>query len=101
MKFRISSFALSRLLRVANRGFLYVKGPEETVRVKVSLRRGWQLVGLNLIGSKPTRPSDVIPGEPDSRPLVVSIGPISIDGPRGSSEVCARPTRLDDIPTVG
>ena len=101
MRFRISAFALGRLLRIANRQFLYVPGPEQPGQIEVHLRPGWQLVPIRLIGTKPTRPSDVIPNEPDSRPLVVSIGPISIRGPRGPSRACSRPTRLNGIPTIG
>jgi hypothetical protein len=97
LQFRVSAFARDRLLRIANRRYIYVPGPERTVRVGLPLRVGWQALTLRLIGSKPTRPSDVIPGEPDSRPLAVSIGPIAVRGPRGSYRACAMPTRLSNL----
>ena len=101
LRFNVSAFAQSRLFRVADGGFVHVPGPEKTATVRVRLDPGWQKLRLRLIGSTPTRPSDVIPGEPDSRPLAVSIGPIGIRGPRGPSHVCSRPTRLRDVPTIG
>jgi hypothetical protein len=97
LQFRASAFARERLLRIANTRFIYIPGPERTVRLEIPLRVGWQLLTVRLIGSKPTRPSDVIRGEPDSRPLAVSIGPIAVRGPRGPSRACATPTRLSDL----
>jgi hypothetical protein len=96
LQFRVSAFARERLVRIGGR-YIYVPGPERTVRVEVPLRVGWQSLTVRLIGSKPTRPSEVIRGEPDSRPLAVSIGPIAVRGPYGSSRACATPTRLSDL----
>jgi hypothetical protein len=101
LRFNVSAFAIGRRFRIGGNVISVNAGPDHPVRIGVRLRRGWQVLPVELIGSEPIRPSDVIPGEPDSRPLAVRIGPISVSGPRGSSDVCARPTRLDDAPTIG
>jgi hypothetical protein len=100
LRFNVSSFGTERLFSIAGSRFVFVRGTEQVARTELRLRRGWQLLEIKLIGSRPIRPSDVIPGEPDSRPLAVSIGPIAVRGPRGSSDVCAKPMRLREIPTV-
>lgn len=99
LRFKASAFAKARLLTIGNGGSVIVN-VEQQHEIQVRLRRGWQLLAIKLIGSELTRPSDVIPGEPDSRPLAVSIGPIAVNGPRGSSDACARPTRLRGVPTI-
>jgi hypothetical protein len=100
LQFRVGAFAVNRRFTVGHNVISVTTGPEQAIRTDVHLRRGWQLVPIELIGSQPIRPSDVIPGEPDSRPVAISIGPISVRGPRGASSACARPTRLGDIPTA-
>ena len=98
LRFKAGAFAQERWFRIADGIPIQVKPPgERLIRTRVTLRRGWQLLPLQLIGSKPTRPSDVIPGEPDSRPLAISIGPIGVAGPRGPAGVCAQPTRLSKL----
>ena len=102
LRFPAGAFAKNRWITIADSGIIVIDtSGERRVTTEVRLRRGWQLLRVRLIGSKPTRPSDVIPGEPDSRPLAVSIGPIGVSGPRGSADVCARPTRLRNLPTLG
>jgi hypothetical protein len=100
LHFKASSFAGDRWFRIGDGELIVLpSGTEEKeIVTRVRLQPGWQLLPIQLIGSKPTRPSDVIRGEPDTRPLAVSIGPISVRGPRGSSRHCSRPTRLDDVP---
>jgi hypothetical protein len=100
LRFKAAAFAVNRRFTVGHNVISVAVGPEQSIRTQARLRRGWQLVPIELIGSKPIRPSDVIPGEPDTRPVAINIGPISVSGPRGSSRACARPTRLDDIPTA-
>ena len=99
LSFKGSAFSTGRVFRIGNGRVIILKpGSEQEIETQVRLQPGWQLLPIRLVGSKPTRPSDVIAGEPDSRPLAVSIGPISVRGPRGSSQSCSRPTRLDDVP---
>jgi hypothetical protein len=100
LRFNASAFAVNRQFTVGRNLFSVSPGPAQPIRTQVHLRPGWQVVPLELIGSKPIRPSDVIPGEPDTRPVAVNIGPISVSGPRGPTQACSRPTRLDDLPTV-
>jgi len=98
LRFRAGGFAKDRWITIGDSGIIIIGARgERTHTTQVRLRRGWQLLRVRLVGTRPTRPSDVIPGEPDSRPLSVSIGPIGVKGPRGPSRVCSQPTRLRDV----
>jgi hypothetical protein len=109
LRFKAGAFARARFFHIGNGGLIFLnpaageerRTGEERVRTRVHLRAGWQLLRVRLIGSKPIRPSDVIPGEPDSRPLAVSIGPITVTGPHGPARRCSRSPRPDKIITVG
>jgi hypothetical protein len=101
LRFNASAFGVKRSITIGDGGLLVIDFTERPHIVRVHLRTGWQRIRIRLLASEPIRPSDVIPGEPDSRPLAVSIGPISVSGPRAVSDVCGRPTRLDQTPTIG
>jgi hypothetical protein len=87
-----TSFGSVRRLRV---GSQIVEIPPaasglHTATAKLRLTRGWQRVPLSLEGSEPTRPSDVVPGSTDTRPLSVALGGIAMQGPSGPPDVCRR-----------
>jgi hypothetical protein len=87
-RFTASQFGGPRTLRIGHSpAFTVTSGPEE-VRVPVPLRVGWQELRVELLGSEPTRPSDVIPGYRDDRTLVVQIGRITVTGRRGPPGPC-------------
>jgi hypothetical protein len=103
-RFGVGAFAVNRFFVIGDAGKIIevlASGGEHKFRTRVPLRAGWQFLRIRLLGPGPTRPSDVIPGEPDTRPLAVSIGPISVTGPDASPGRCRHPPPLDDIPTVG
>jgi hypothetical protein len=102
LRFKAGAFAVDRLLTIGDSPLIILdaSGGEQRVRTRVHLRPGWQLLIVELIGAPPIRPSDVIPGEADSRPLAVSIGPISVTGPKGSPAPCQRPGPLSSLRTV-
>jgi hypothetical protein len=101
LQFKAGAFGHRRSVRIATGPVISVPGsPNNPIRAYVRLHPGWQLLRLTLIGRGPTRPSDVIPGDPDTRPLVVTIGPISIRGPRGPAAACRNPPRDDKIPVI-
>jgi 6-pyruvoyl-tetrahydropterin synthase related domain len=93
LRFPAGAYARTRLFTLGNSSLQIVpaKGQIVNVRIPVRLRPGWQLLRFNLIGSKPVRPSDLFPGNIDTRPLVMSVGEISIAGPRGPARICSRP----------
>jgi hypothetical protein len=93
IRFDASGFAQPRALRLAGRSFFTVdaSGRPNPVRARLRLRRGWQLLPLELLGSKPTRPSDVVPGSSDTRSLVMTVGAVKVDGPVGDPQACRGP----------
>jgi 6-pyruvoyl-tetrahydropterin synthase related domain len=103
LRFRAGAFAMKRRFRIGNGRIVEVSDSPRVhkVRTRIRLRAGWQFLPIEVLGSKPIRPSDVIPGEPDSRPLTVTIGPITVVGPHGSADRCGHSPPLSDIPTVG
>lgn len=102
LRFGASAFAVERRFTIGDSAVMVLAAGEgeKRLRARVHLRAGWQILIVDLHGSHPIRPSDVIPGEADERPLAVSIGPIDISGPKGPPEHCRRPGPLDDLPTV-
>src|SRR5207248_6764440 len=102
-RFGVGAFAVNRVFTIGNGRIIAVpaSGGEHQIRTRIPLRTGWQFLRIRLLGSEPIRPSDVIPGEPDSRPLAVSISPMSVSGARASPAHCRRAPRPDDIATVG
>jgi hypothetical protein len=90
IRFDAIGFAEPRRFWFAGRAFFTVdpSGRPNPVRVRLRLRRGWQLLPLELIGSKPTRPSDVLPGSTDTRTLVMTVGAVEVDGPVGDPRAC-------------
>jgi hypothetical protein len=90
IRFDTTGFAEPRRIRLAGRAFFTVdsSGRRIPIRVRLRLRRGWQLLPLELIGSKPTRPSDVLPGSTDRRSLVMAVGPVEVDGLVGDPQAC-------------
>jgi hypothetical protein len=93
IRFQATGFAEPRRIRFAGRAFFTVdaSGRPNPVRVRLRLRRGWQLLPLELLGSKPTRPSDVLPGSTDTRSLVMTVGSVDVDGPVGDPQACRHP----------
>jgi hypothetical protein len=90
LRFQSGAFAEPRRFTLGNSRPLVVdaSGQLNDVRAKVALRAGWNLLRFHLIGSKPVRPSDVIPGHSDTRPLVMTVGAITVSGPRGPPANC-------------
>lgn len=100
LRFNAGAFAQNRSIKIGGGRIISIVVAEVPIRTRVRLRAGWQFLAIKLIGSEPTRPSDVIPGEPDTRPLVVSIGPITATGPLGSPDRCRETPPEGEIPTV-
>jgi hypothetical protein len=102
LRFRAGAFAVDRFLTIGDSPLIILdaSGGEQRVSTRVHLRPGWQLLIVQLIGAPPMRPSDVIPGEADSRPLAVSIGPIDVSGPKGPPAPCQRAGPLEGLRTV-
>ena len=87
-RFTASQFGGARTLRIGGSRRFTVTGGPENIHVLVPLRVGWQTLHVDLIGSELTRPSDVIPGYGDDRPLAVQIGRITVTGRRGPPAPC-------------
>lgn len=92
LRFQAAAFAQTRFFTLGDSKLLLVdaSGRQNDVRARLHLRAGWQLLQFDLIGSKPVRPSDVTPST-DTRPLVMTVGEITVEGPRGDPEACQRP----------
>ena len=92
LRFQAAAFAQLRVLKLGNSELFFVNasGAQNDVRVRVSLRAGWQLLQFQLIGSKPVRPIDVT-ASGDTRPLVMTVGGITVQGPKGDPSVCQEP----------
>ena len=92
LRFQAAAFAQPRVLKLGNSELFFVNasGAQNDVRVRVSLRAGWQLLQFQLIGSKPVRPIDVT-ASGDTRPLVMTVGGITVQGPKGDPSVCREP----------
>ncbi len=90
------AFAQPRTLRVGD-GSLTVPVRESATDVSVSLRleAGWQRLPIRLTGSRPMRPSDLVPGSTDTRLLSVALGRPRLQGPSGGDPGTCR-TRPDD-----
>ena len=93
LRFPVGAYAQTRLFTIGNSRLQIVPadGRIKNVTTRVSLRAGWQLLEFHLVGSEPIRPSDLFPGNIDTRPLVMSVGEITVRGPRGNPGVCSRP----------
>jgi hypothetical protein len=93
VSFDAAAFAEPRRIRIGGRHTIVVgaSGHFNHVRLRLALRRGWQLLPLELLGSTPTRPVDVVPGSNDARPLVISVAAVRMDGPAGDPAACRRP----------
>jgi hypothetical protein len=101
-RFDAGAFGHPRSLKIANGPVVSVPAsPNNPIRAFVRLRTGWQYLRIHLVGPGPTRPSDVIPGDQDTRPLAVTIGPITVRGPRGQAGTCRQAPRPEKIVTVG
>ena len=90
LEFTASEFGGARTLRIGDSAPFVVVGEGKEYRVPLTLRAGWQALEIKLIGSKPTRPSDVIPGYGDDRTLSVRFGRLTVSGPAGPPEPCRR-----------
>jgi hypothetical protein len=85
-----AAFAGPRTLRFGNaRPVTFpASGAVVTRRVSLDLRPGWQVVTVDLVGSQPTRPSDLSPYLTDNRQLSVSLGAIRVAGTAGDPTLC-------------
>jgi hypothetical protein len=90
LKFTAAEFGGARTLRIGDSAPFVVVGEGKEYRVPLTLRSGWQSLRIELIGSKPTRPSEVIPGYGDDRTLSVRFGRLTVSGPTGPPEPCRR-----------
>jgi hypothetical protein len=89
LRLHAAAFGGPRMIRIGDARPLTI----DTLRdrtVKIRLSAGWQEVPVRLVGSKPTRPSDVIPGYRDDRTLVMQVQRITISGPAGPPGPCRR-----------
>ena len=90
LRFTAAEFGGARTLRIGDSSPFVVVGEGKEYRVPLTLRRGWQALKVELIGSEPTRPSDIIPGYRDDRTLSVRFGRLMIRGPGGPPGPCRR-----------
>lgn len=84
------AFARARRLRFGSATTVLIpaEGVIAPIRVRMLLRRGWQRVPVELVGSRPDRPVDVVPRSDDARELSVSLGLVGVSGPSGDPAAC-------------